>query len=575
MNLMDLVEETTEYQPPVVGAVTALRNEVVAAVAAVEGLSTAQDAAVADLVAPGTATKAALDGTYAPSSLSTTKADASSLTAIAPAGGVRAVGKGELIFNVRDYGAVGNGITDDGPAIEAAIAAINAVPNAYSAAGVLLFPPGKFMDSKNHVIPSNKRIHIRGSQIYTSIVTRTGAASGDWWTLNSNSGGMETITLEGGRYQGATGDAVVLNGAYGYLTDVQIVKSGGSGLVVGKAAPAIAPRITHVSISECAQYGAQIVAGSGSTDGMWVNVVISATGWTGFKIEESAQNILNLHVWGCGVESTTDYHGVWITATGCLFATWQSEKNLGSGIYIQGNNNQFVGGRAWGNGLSGIRSLASNRNNYVGNEIYWNGVKNTTLTSTISFSGIHMDNSQENVLTGNNVWDSAVEIPAGNYVTVPTHPYPGRTATQTQPYNYAEAGTSDFNVLVGNSMRKERARSGAYNTTDGATFGNSNIWSGNDLGSAPVPTKSVAGGAVRIAAESDTAIVSASQEITSILGHRAGRVVRLIFTNASPQPVRDNGTTLNLNGDFAPTQNDVLSLVSDGTNWYEVSRSAN
>ena len=68
VNLMDLVEETTEYQPPVVGAVTVLRNEVVAAADRVEGLSTAQDAAVADLVAPGTATKAVLDGTYAPGS---------------------------------------------------------------------------------------------------------------------------------------------------------------------------------------------------------------------------------------------------------------------------------------------------------------------------------------------------------------------------------------------------------------------------------------------------------------------------------------------------------------------------
>ncbi|MGW4016845.1 hypothetical protein ACWECW_11085 [Rhodococcus ruber] len=69
--------------------------------------------------------------------------------------------------------------------------------------------------------------------------------------------------------------------------------------------------------------------------------------------------------------------------------------------------------------------------------------------------------------------------------------------------------------------------------------------------------------------------MSASQEITSVTGPRPGRVGRVIFTNTSPQPVRDNGTTLNLNGDFTPTTNDVLTLVSDGTNWYEVSRSAN
>ena len=70
-------------------------------------------------------------------------------------------------------------------------------------------------------------------------------------------------------------------------------------------------------------------------------------------------------------------------------------------------------------------------------------------------------------------------------------------------------------------------------------------------------------------------IISVAQEITSILGHAPGRRVTLIFTNANPQPVHDNGTTLNLNGDFTPTQNDVLSLISDGTKWYEVGRSAN
>lgn len=80
---------------------------------------------------------------------------------------------------------------------------------------------------------------------------------------------------------------------------------------------------------------------------------------------------------------------------------------------------------------------------------------------------------------------------------------------------------------------------------------------------------------MRVPSESDTIIVSAAQEITSVLGHRPGRRVTIIFTNASPLPVRDNGTTLNLKGDFVPTQNDVLSLVSDGTNWYEVSRSEN
>jgi hypothetical protein len=57
--LMDLIEEFVTYEPQVVGQVQQL-------VAQAQGLSTAQDEAVADLVAPGTATKTALDATYAP-----------------------------------------------------------------------------------------------------------------------------------------------------------------------------------------------------------------------------------------------------------------------------------------------------------------------------------------------------------------------------------------------------------------------------------------------------------------------------------------------------------------------------
>ncbi|WP_311053055.1 hypothetical protein [Rhodococcus qingshengii] len=74
VRLRTLLENYVVYEPPVVGAVSLLRDEVIAAAAAVEGLSTAQDAAVADLVASETETTAAVDarvravgdGTYAP-----------------------------------------------------------------------------------------------------------------------------------------------------------------------------------------------------------------------------------------------------------------------------------------------------------------------------------------------------------------------------------------------------------------------------------------------------------------------------------------------------------------------------
>lgn len=48
------------------------------------------------------------------------KAEATAVEAIAPSGGARAVGKGELFLNVLDYGAVGDGVADDAAALNAA-----------------------------------------------------------------------------------------------------------------------------------------------------------------------------------------------------------------------------------------------------------------------------------------------------------------------------------------------------------------------------------------------------------------------------------------------------------------------
>lgn len=64
-------------------------------------------------------------------------------------------------FNVKDYGAVGNGSADDRAAIQAAIDAA-AVP---AGGGIVFFPPGKFMvdcTTAGLVLPNSKHIILRG-----------------------------------------------------------------------------------------------------------------------------------------------------------------------------------------------------------------------------------------------------------------------------------------------------------------------------------------------------------------------------------------------------------------------------
>lgn len=490
--------------------------------------------------------------------------------------GQRPVAKSELIINVKDYGALGNGTADDGPAIEAAISAMVAIPNSFGQVGVLYFPAGRYLDSMSHTVTDAKRFSVRGSGMYTTILQRNSSATGDWWTFNASYSGAQSITFEGGRYQAAgSADAIVLNGGYAFLTDVAINKAKGNGLSIGKTGAAIAHRLHNLLFRENAGYGVQIHPSTGSTDGLWSNIDVGNSGLSGVRLDTGSQNITNLHVWGSGLESDTDKDGIWLnSSSNSLTGNWQSEKNLGRGIRVTSSGNKIVGGYAWGNTLGAIYGLGANNNVIVANQLYRNSTANTSGSTTIAYAVILLENSTRNTIDGNTFWDNASALDANSYVTTPTYPYVGRSAVFTHALLYAESGTSDYNVLVGNSMPHELTR---LNSTTSSLIivGNNDVFAANLFGNNPLPDRSIVSGAVRVPSDTDTIFISSALEITSVLGHRHGRRVSLIFTATAPGVVRDNGTTLNLAGDFTPTTNSVLSLISDGTNWRELSRSTN
>lgn len=79
--------------------------------------------------------------------------------ALKPANGAQAVGKGELIINVKDYGAKVDGVTDDGPAISAAISA--AVTAGYTK---VLIPDGQYRIATSIMPQSYIRVEGYGAQ---------------------------------------------------------------------------------------------------------------------------------------------------------------------------------------------------------------------------------------------------------------------------------------------------------------------------------------------------------------------------------------------------------------------------
>jgi hypothetical protein len=71
---------------------------------------------------------------------------------------------------------------------------------------------------------------------------------------------------------------------------------------------------------------------------------------------------------------------------------------------------------------------------------------------------------------------------------------------------------------------------------------------------------------------SDYFNVTGTTTITSVAASWAGRVVTLKFAGIL---TFTDGSNLKINGDFVTSADDTLTLVCDGTNWYEVTRSAN
>ena len=70
----------------------------------------------------------------------------------------------------------------------------------------------------------------------------------------------------------------------------------------------------------------------------------------------------------------------------------------------------------------------------------------------------------------------------------------------------------------------------------------------------------------------DVFLVNGSEPVTSIVTVRPKHRVTLVFTGAAPLT---NGSNLRLNGDCKGGPNRTITLICDGTNWLELSRSAN
>lgn len=89
----------------------------------------------------------------------------------------------------------------------------------------------------------------------------------------------------------------------------------------------------------------------------------------------------------------------------------------------------------------------------------------------------------------------------------------------------------------------------------------------------PVALASAAG-ALTLTTPGSFFVVSGTETVTSIVTS-ANDAGRIIFLQTSGNCTFTDGSNLKLASSFSASADDVLTLISDGTNWYEIDRSAN
>jgi hypothetical protein len=488
------------------------------------------------------------------------------------------VGEGESVYHARKYGIIGGG---DSTKAAANTTALNALITLAPSGSWIFFEAGTTYFT-NITLPSGKVINLRGAGMGRSVVRRPAGATGDFITVSTNYTCLEDFTIEGGRYQntGTPGmDNLVLNASYVHVARVGINKATGSGLVLGKTAPALVCYFSDLQFRENLAHHIHTVAGSDSTDNMFVNIEGGYSGKSGVKLDTGSQNMLNVHMWASGMEDAVDKHGFWINSTNNLITAPQAETNLGEGMYVTSNRNVIVGLRSWGNVKRGL-FVTGTGNNFNGGLIERNNVENTAAAVSDAFAAIVVSAGTRNTFTGISTADTTTAItskdPTANGSPAATYPYPGKPAAITMSYAVRLESGTDFNLWTGCRFPDDYTLSGStapYSLSNGA--GNSDVFMGVDFATSAPPTQTVVTGNVRVPAVSDVILVSAGSSITAVLGHRAGRRVTLIFTNAGSGGSVTDGAGLNLAGNFSPIAGSTLSLVSDGTTWYETSRSIN
>lgn len=462
-----------------------------------------------------------------------------------------AVSKDTLVFNVLDYGAVGNGVADDTTAIQAAIAAA-AVND-----GIVYFPTANGTGSYN----------ITAALTVPNFVALVGGAR----SFYSAGSAKAKISMANGIDSPAIKNADQVNGNSGITIRDLFVVGGSVGTSHAIDMRGLGSNETHgVLIENCTVSragGSTIFFSLVQESVVRNNYLLNATG-PGLHLS----NVSDTTVEGNQIttKATSGAHGIaLVNGTGNCIIRGNYVFLCDFGIQLStAPRNIILGNRINTNVKDGINCLNPNSTGtiIVGNVLYDNG---TGLTGTRG--GITLDGSTSGiVVTGNMCTDTRI----------------GGAKTQSSGIRIASTATQ--NLVYGNNCFGNAATPGLLSTSTGQNqvYGNQIDASTNEfIQTALTQTRTAqtlaADGAVTINAALGNSVdiaLQASATSSSITNPTAGQVLRITWI----QDVTGGRTYVwpsncKFAGGSAPSdttagKRSTVTLVYDGINWNEQGR---
>lgn len=272
------------------------------------------------------------------------------------------------LFDVKSFGALGNGVADDTAAIRAAIDAARA-----AAGGVVWFPAGVYLTG-TLTLPGAVTLAGTGWQSKLRLapgtdgpVITTAASTTTWYPA------IADLAVDGNRSVNTSANChgIVLWGAdHARISGVRVTNCAGNGIHgAGDAANGtIAPYITSCYIDSCQGHGMALSSYTYDVKAHGVDIGLCNKG----VILSNSSFFVDVSVWQC----TTGLYGYWATRTHMV--NCRAERCSNYGFWLDGctdvmieacrayENNQAVGGSYSGIHVSGNLAKPSKRVSVVG-----------------------------------------------------------------------------------------------------------------------------------------------------------------------------------------------------------------